>query len=303
MGVSYLKSTLETGDYGSGGGAPDGATDGIKVNAIDYSVDRGAMKEETTDSYVYNQILGGALKISGTIESNFRPVSQATLLTGLFGTPAVAGTYTIGEPVPVCFAIGEKTGTVTNEKIFCGVGIKSAEFTFEAKEYVKARYEWLASDVKNGTYDTSLTFPTEDPLVFWRATLTLGATTLYSKSCSMTVDRALDEEQFVLGNYKLYRLTRTGITDISGTIGVTEEQIAELNRAIYGSDSGTAMPANNALGNGTLTIQCLKPDGTAGCNFVLPVTYTKSDFKSSSVGEFEKSIDYSIVGSMTVTVG
>ncbi len=256
------------------------------------------MKEETTDSYTTNQILGGALKISGSIDTNFRPTSQAPLLAACLGT-ASAGVYDIEEPTAACIAIGEKTGIVTRERLFYGVGVKSVEFTFEAKEYVKAKYDWIAADVVDGTYDTALSYPTEDPLVFWAATLTLGSTTLYSKSVSMTVDRAIDEEQFVLGNYKLYRLTRTGVTDISGTITLTEEQLDELNRAIYGTTSGTAMPATNDLGTGTLTIECKRPNGSAGATFVLPVTYTSSAFKASGVGEFDKSIEYSVVGNPT----
>lgn len=298
MGVSYIKVTAETGDFGSGGGAPSATTDAIKVNDVDYTVDRGAMKEETTDSYTTNQILGGALKISGSIDTNFRPTSQAPLLAACLGT-ATAGVYDIEEPTAACIAIGEKTGTVTKERLFYGVGVKSVEFTFEAKEYVKAKYDWIAADVVNGTFDTTLSYPTEDPLVFWAATLTLGETILYSKSLSMTVDRAIDEEQFVLGNYKLYRLTRTGVTDISGSLTLTEEQIDEMNRAIYGTPSGTAMPANNDLGTGTLTIVCKRPNGTAGATFVLPVTYTSSAFKASSVGEFDKSIEYNVVGNPT----
>jgi len=298
MGISYIKATAETGAFGSGGGAPSASTEAIKVNSVDYTVDRGAMKENTTDSYTTNQILGGALKISGSIDTNFRPTSQAPLLAACFGT-ATAGVYDIEEPTAACFAIGEKTGAVTQERLFYGVGVKSCEFTFEAKEYVKAKYDWIAADVLDGTYDSAVTYPTEDPLVFWGASLTVGATTIYSKSVSLSVDRAIDEDQFVLGNFKLYRLTRTDVTDISGTITITEEQLSELNRAMYGTTSGTAVPSTNALGNGTLTITCLRPSGAAGCVFSLPITYTASSFKSENVGEFDKSIEYSVAGAPT----
>lgn len=295
MGISYVKATAETGDYGSGGGAPTGATDAIKVNSIDYTVDRGAMREETTDSYTTNEIIGGALKISGSIDTNFRPTSQAPLLASCFGT-AVAGVYDIEEPTSACLAIGEKVGSSTKERLLYGVGVKSVEFTFESKEYVKAKYDFIACDIVDGTYDTTLSYPAEDPLVFWGATLDLSATTLYSKSVTLTVDRALDEEQFVLGNYKLYRLTRTGVTDISGSLTITEEQIAEMNRAIYGTTGGSAMPALNTLGEGTLTIDCMRTSGAAGATFVIPVTYETSSFSSSGVGELEKSIEFSVVG-------
>lgn len=298
MGISYLKATAETGDYGSGGGAPTGSTEGIKINDIDYTVDRGAMKEETTDSYTTNQILGGPLKISGSISTNFRPTSQAPLLASCLGA-ASAGVYDIEEPTSACFAIGEKVGSNTVERLLYGVGVNSIEFGFEAKEYVTAKYDFIACDIVDGTYDTSLSYPVEDPLVFWGATLDLSATTLYSKSVTLTVDRALDEDQFVLGNYKLYRLTRTGVTDISGTLTITEEQIAEMNRAIYGTTAGTSMPVLDTLGTGTLTIDCVRSSGSGGATFVIPITYTSSSMKSSGVGEFDKSIEFNVVGNPT----
>lgn len=306
MGVSYFKAKLGTGNYDTWTGAPVVGDDAIKVNDFDYKVDRGVMTEETTDSYVYSSAYGGALKIGGSIDSVWRPVSMTPLLTSLMGTPTL-GVYTLGEPVHSIFEVGEAVGASTKARQFAGVGVKSCEFTFEAKEFVKCKWDWLARDVKDGTYDTALTYPVEDPLVFWRASLTIddggGAATLYSKNCSLTIDRALDEEQFVLGDYKRYRLVRTGVTDVSGTLGITEEQLDELDRAIYGSESGTAMPADNAIGTGTLAITCLKVGGTAGAAFSLPVKYTVTDFKHSGVGELEKSIDFIIVGTgMSITV-
>lgn len=302
MGVSYFKSTLESGAYGSFGNAPTASTDAIKINNVDYKVDRGVMTEETTDSYVFNSAYGGALKIGGSIDSVWRPVSMAPLLTSLMGTPA-AGVYTLGEPIPAVIEIGEKVDSVDKARQFSGVGVNSCEFTFEAKEFVKCKWDWIGCDVKDGTYDSTVSYPVEDPLVFWRASLDLGGTAIYSKSCTMSIDRSLDEEQFVLGNFKRYRLVRTGVTNVSGTLGITEEQLDEIDRAMYGSTSGTAMPADNAIGSGTLTITALKVAGTAGAVLSLPVKYTVTDFSHSGVGEFEKSIDYIIVGTgMSITV-
>lgn len=304
MGLSYLKATLESGLYGTGGNAPTVSTDGIKVQTFDYSSDRGALKDDTTDNYFTSAAYGGALMISGSIDSAWRPTSMAPLLTSVMGTPAV-GVYTLGEPIPAVIQIGEKVGTVEKARDFYGVGVKSVEFTFEAKEFVKAKWDFLASEIKDTTYDTSVTYPAEDPLVFWRASLDIGGTAIYSKSCSLKIDRALDDGQFVLGNFKLYRLVRTGVTDVSGTLGVTEEQVDEIDRAMYGSTSGTSVPADNPLGSGTLTITCLKVGGTAGATFVLPVKYTVTSNSVDGVGEFEKEIEFIIVGAtsaMTITV-
>jgi hypothetical protein len=121
----------------------------------------------------------------------------------------------------------------------------------------------------------------------------------------LTIDRGLDDGQFVLGNFKLYRLVRTGVTDVSGSLGITEEQVDELDRAMYGTTAGTSMPATNDLGTGTLTITCLKVAGTPGATFVLPVKYTVVSNSVDGVGEFDKKIEFIIVGAssgMTISV-
>lgn len=299
-----MKMKAETGDYGSGGGAPSGSDDGMKVQTIDYNVDRGAMKDDTTESYFTSAAYGGALMVSGSMDSAWRPTSMAPLLTCLMGTPST-GVYTLGEPTVGVIQIGEKVGAITKARDFYGVGVKSCEFTFEAKEFVKTKWEWLSSEPKDATYDTAVTFPAEDPLVFWRATLAIGATTIYSKSCSLTIDRGLDDGQFVLGNYKLYRLVRTGVTDVSGTLTITEEQVDEIDRAMYGTTTGTGMPTDNALGEGTLTITCLKVNGSAGATFSCPVKYTVTSNSVDGVGEYDKKIEFIIVGNnsdFTITV-
>jgi hypothetical protein len=253
------------------------------------------MKEETTDSYLHNTIHGGAFKVSGSIETNFRPVEQAPLLASCLGLIATK-TYDIEEPTAACFAIGEKSGAVTDEHLFYGVGVKSAEFTFEAKEFVKAKYEWLAADMVDGSYDTALTYGSEAPLVFWRATLTMGGAAISVKSCTLTIDRALDEDQFVLGSFKLYRLVRTGVTDVSGTLTFTEAELLELQRAIYGTTAGAAMPVTNDLGTGSLVITCLTPAGAAGATFTIPINYVSSTVSSTGVGEIEKTVDFNGYG-------
>lgn len=295
MGSTYFKATLETGAYASGGGAPSASDNAIKITDFDKGTDRGADKEETTDSYVYNAAYGGALKVDGTVEANFRPTAMAPMLEALMGANSV-GTYTLDEPKACVFQFGEDIGSITRAYNIYGVGLTSVDFSFEAKEFVKSSWKYIGADIVDTTYDTSLSFATEDPLLFWGASLTVGATTIYSKSCTLTIDRALDEDQFVLGSFKRYRLTRTGVTDINGTLTLTEDQIDEIKRAEYGTTSGVAMPATNDLGSGTLVITCLRPSGAAGATFTLPITYTVANTSHSGVGEIEKTIDYTVVG-------
>lgn len=295
MGVTYVKSALETGAFGSGGGAPSDVTEAIHLTDVNYTDNRNPLKEEVTDAYIYARADGGALSVDGSIEGAFRPVAHASFLEALFGYVST-GTYTLDACKPVVLQIGEKLGAVTRARNIYGTGIGKAEFTFATKEYVRVNYEFFGAQGVEATYDTALTYPAETPLVFWRATLALGGTTVASKEATLSIDRALDDSQYVLGSFLRYRLTQTGMTEIGGSITLTEDQIDNVKLVQYGSTGATQVPSNNALGSGSLTYTCLKTDGTAGCVFTVPVTFDSFDFKGSKVSEFGKVINYTSVG-------
>lgn len=292
MGISYFKCNAETGAYGSGGGAPVASDNAIKVLSIDYSAARGPLAEDATDKYVPSAVLGGAFNPSGSFECLWRPTAMAVPLAALMGDSS--SPYTLSEPTSCVIQIGETVGATSLSRDFYGVGFKSCELTFEAKEYVKTKWEWFASDIVNSTYDTALTFASEAPLIFWSASLTMGGSTIYCKSASMTIDRALDEEQYVLGSYKRYRLARTGMTSVTGTLTFTESEFSELARAIYGTTGGTSMPAANTLGSGSLVITALRAGGSTGAVITAPIVYNVADYKMSGVGEIEKTIEYQV---------
>lgn len=294
MGTSYVKINAETGGYGTGGGVPSASDTALKTMSIDFSVDRGALDEDTTDVYVTNAVYGGALKVGGSMEMLWRPTQMLAMLAALMGDSSTP--YTLGEPTSCAMQIGQTVGATSRAYNFYGVGFKSVELTFESKEYVKTKWDWIASDVLDGTFDSALTFPTaEDPLIFWSATLTV-TDAIPCKSISMTIDRALDEEQFVLGSFKRYQLARTGVTSISGTITTTESEANAVNTAMYGTKVATSIPATNAMGTGTLVIVANRAGGSTGVTITTPVVYTTIDTKYNGVGEIERTIEYKAVG-------
>jgi hypothetical protein len=299
MGISYAKVTSETGAYGSGTSAPIATDTALKVNNIDYSVDRGVLKDETTDEEYTTGVFGGALKVSGSFDATFRPTAMAPLLKSLLGTDSTPGTYLLDVPVPAVIQIGEKVGSSTIAKDFYGVGVKSCEFTFEAKEFVKTKWDWFASELKNSTYDTDLTYITEKPLVFWGASLQSGATAIPSKSLTLTINRNIDDENFVLGNFKINSLERNGLDDISGTLTVLESQFDEMEKAEYGVKDATSIAVTNPVYEGTLTITCLRQTGGAGAVFVIPVYYSVASTTMAAGETIEKTIEYAIVKSAT----
>lgn len=296
MGIIYVKSAMESGAYGSGTGAPTDSTDAIHMSDVSYTDDRGPMKEEVTDAYIYPRADGGPLKVGGTLEGTFRPVAHAPFLQSVFGAVA-SGVYTLDYPAASVIQIGEKVGSVTRARNLTGSGINKAEFTLTAKEYVKVSYDFISQQGIDTTYDSALTYSAENPLVFWRATLALGSDAIVAKEATLSIDRAIDEDQFVLGSPLRYRLVPTDMTQVTGTITLTEAQIDEVKRAQYGSKTATQVPATNDLGAGTLALTCLKTDGSAGCVFNVPVVYDSFDFKGSKVSELGKTVNFTSVGS------
>jgi len=296
IGVIYIKHSLETGAYGTGGGVPTDATEATHFTDANYTDDRGTMLEDCTDAYMYPRADGGALKVDGSLEGTFRPVAQASLLNSLFGAVA-GGVYTLDMCVPTTLQIGEKVGAVTRARNYYGVGVGKAEFTFATKEYVRVSYDWISSQAVDTTYDTTPTYSAENPLVFWRATLTLGTDPIVAKEATLSIDRALDDDQFVLGQFTRYRLTQTDMTKITGSITLTENQIDMVKIAQYGAKTNSAVAATNDLGAGTIKFTCLKTGGTAGCEFEVPVVFDSFDFKGSKVSEFGKVVNFTAVGS------
>ena len=296
MGVIYVKTGLETGDYGSGTGAPSESSDAIHLTEANYTDDRGTMKEEATDAYLYTRADGGALKVDGDLEGTFRPVAHTNLLQSLFGSVA-AGVYTLDMCSPIVIQIGEKVGSITRARNITGCGVGKAEFTFATKEFVRVKYDFIGQQGIDTTYDTAPSYTAENPLVFWRATLTLGTDPIVAKEATLSIDRALDDEQYVLGSFKRYRLVQTDMTQITGTITLTENQIEMVKIAQFGANDATQVPAANTLGSGTITFTCLKTDGTAGCVFSVPVVFDSFDFKGSKVSEFGKTVNFTSIGS------
>ena len=290
MGLIYCKAGAETTF-----GTVAGTFTPIHVTDVTVKDDRGVIYDEITDQYLPQVAIGGGVKVDTTIEAAWRPEMFAPLLAALWGT--AASPYTLGYPTPVSLQIGEKIGSVTRARNILGNGVTSATFTFAAKEFVKVSFDLIGQQGLDVTYDGSVTYTTENPLVFWGCTLVLGVTPVVAKEATLKIDRSLDAEQFVLGSFLRYRLAQTAVTDISGTITLTEVDIADVQQAQYGAAAATQIPtATNALGNGNLVFTCLKTDGSAGSVITIPVVYESFDFKGSKVSEIGKTINWHAVG-------
>jgi len=269
-------------------------TVGIKASSVSDDIDRSILVEENIDNYIADAGYGGTLKISGSIEGNIRPKQFGTLMEACFGTPA-GGVYSLGVPKSLSLDIGEEL--FNQETQYTGVGISKLSMKFAAKDFATFTADWFAKNYVIGAFSAP-TITAEDPGLFYNASVTFGGTASTEiKEISIDIDRKLDDDNFVLNDFTLHRLARTGVTEISGTITFAELAYEEYRRAITGSTIGTAVDANNTLGNVAMQIILTTTAGITSMTIDCPVAlYGKGGRKIDKVSEIEKTVDFKVVG-------
>lgn len=282
-------------------GTASGTYTPIKVTSVSDDVDRGVLIEETIDEYLATSAYGGALAISGSIEGNLRSNQFRNLIYSVMGDEAGTGypyTYSFGIPQPITIRIGEDTGSSVETQYVGGV-INSMNLSFEAKEFVKGTFNFIAKNVTDTstTFDNAVTYVNEEPLIFYRAGITFaGDSTIGVKSLSLDIDRGVDTDQFVLGDFTLRRIAMTSQTAATGSMTLVESEYDELKRAMYGDDESTSISACNPVGQGTLIIECKTVCGDSSMLITCPVAIlTKSARSFSGKSEVEKTVDYTII--------
>lgn len=275
-------------------------TAGINVSDVSVDVDRSLLIEENIDNYIAATAYGGPLKISGSFEGTLRPKQFELILKAFMGD--ATGPYIFGVPTSMSIDIGEE---LMNQEMDCvGCGISKLSLTFAAKEFATFSIDWFAKNYSLTTFSAP-TISAEDPAVFYNASLTIaGSLSTVIKEITVEMDRKLDDDNFVLNDFTLHRLARTGVTSVTGSITFAEVAFDEYKRAITGTTAGTAVDANNTVGSAALIIICTTMAGVESFRLSLPVAvYGKGGRKISKVSEIEKNVDFTATGSgVTFTV-
>lgn len=296
----YVKIGAET-TFGAGATS----TVGIHANNVSDPIDRGVLRDNSISSSVPVAVVGGALNPSGTLKGALRPIQMMPLFKALFGdsdTNGTTTTYSLGLPKSIEIEVGEKTSTTTSmETSYTGVGIKSAAFTFSAKEIVQASFDWIGKNFNDsGTY-TMPTIVAEDPVVFYTATVTMGGSPVSNiKSMDLNIDRSLSDDQYCLGSFVRQILAVSGMTTAGGKITFTEQEYTKFKTARTGGATGT-IDVNNPLGTETnIVITCVDLSSPAETVLVITIpvsVYTDTDRSIDEQNEIEKTLSYEAVGS------
>lgn len=294
---NYVKVAKET----TFGTLSTGTYTAIKVTSVSDDVDRGLLIEETIDDFLPSAAYGGALACSGSLESNVRSNQFKNLIYSIMGDEtgsAYPYTYKFGTPQPITIKIGEDTGSQIETSYVGGV-INSLSLAFEAKEFVKATYNFIAKDVQDtsASFDDAVSYVNEDPIIFYRAAVTFaGDESIGIKSLSLDIDRGIDTDQYVLGDFTLRRIAMTSQTTTTGSITLTEDEYDEMKRAMYGSTSATSISDSNPVGQGVLVIDCKTVSGDNSIKITCPVSvFSKAARSMSGKSEVGKTLDFTVI--------
>lgn len=297
----YIKIGAEA-SYGAG--VPEGAEmTGCIITSIKEDVDRSVMTETTTDTSLPRTAEAGGLMINGSIDMNLRPYQCATLLGALMGNVDESDSVcnlSFGDPTSIQLSVGEDIGGVTEQYDYVGVGIGSVELNFQAKEFVTASFDWTAKNYSKSAYDAP-TYMSEPIAVFYRAMVKLNSIQNYKiKSLTMNIDRKLNDDTFVLGDFTQQSLSVTDNTEVTGTMTFAESEFDEFNRARCGTPDGSGVPETNALGEASLKIECTNTLGQPLFVIDAPIAiYSKASKNTSGRSEVEKTVDYQVIAGAT----
>ena len=105
--------------------------------------------------------------------------------------------------------------------------------TFAAKDFIRTRWNYFAKDVSKTTATLSApTFPMDKPGIFYGTSVKLGGAANSSiKTMSLSIDRKLDDDYFVVGHSKIQDIAITGVCDMGGSITVGQKDWDEDRRA------------------------------------------------------------------------
>lgn len=286
---------------------------GVNVRSIEPSVDRQVLYDETIEDYLPIAAVGGPLKVELSAEFALRHGQIIEWLVSNMGSYSVVDTSGIGDgPYEWTFTLGSprsltiEVGEESDAKRYIGCAVNSLEFSFSAREMVSVSADMIGKTYKDVTF-AEPTYSTEKPMAFWQAQLKVaGSKVAGAKEASLKIDRGIADDEYVLDDFTLYRIAPER-TEISGSLTLTEDEYDELNRALYGSASGStseftkANYSDNPLGQAELEIVC--SDGTY--SFTATATaaiYEKGSYSLSGRDRIDRKIDYKVLSGFQIVV-
>lgn len=280
---------------------------GILVGNITENVDRGIMIDKTINNTIPQYAVAGAAKVDGTIETNLRAVQAVPLFTSLLGTPTGTTTkvFTVDALKSLTLGLGQKIGDTSVVKVYTGCIIKNCELSFEPKDFVKARFDYIGRAYSEAATGYSAPEYTDElPLVCQTASVTFGSTPSTNiKSATVTINPNVDEDNYVVGSHLLKAAKNTDTYEITGSLTFTEDEYNNFRLAMYGAVTATGnIATSNATGSAVLTFSAAN---TGGSSFELEldnVVFNNANKTSAPKTEVEKTVEFTATTGATLTI-
>ena len=294
MSNRYLKLGLE-----SSFGAGDAILQAVRATEFSISVDHNVIYLEDFETFNPYDAEYGTISIGDSFTMYAIKGQINDVLEALFGTETYDGEYSYSLSVPKSLQVevGTEDNVAYNLK---GVLLTSVELSFDVKDVMKFTGNYIAKSIEEVTFSAA-TPSAGRPYIIWNTSISVGGTTLKAKEFSMTINRGIDEDNYVIGSRYLDGIS-VGSTEVSGSVTLEASQVAELKRALFGSTTATSPQDTPTMAN--IQIVAKTSDGADTMTIDIPAAiYPKGTLGVTAKEPLSKSFDWRLIGDdITVTV-
>lgn len=265
-------------------------------------INRNPLTDEHVSSYFIGDAKGGALECKASTELKVRADEIGDFLFALFGKVTTVdngdGSYThtfeFDDLKSLSLGLGEN-GILWE---YLGVLVNKADFTFETKSYVNASFETIFREIKIGTF-VEPTLDEKSAFSFWESYVEIDDVKIPVRKAEISIDRSVDDDDYVLDDFMLYGATVAGMGDVSGELVFREQNLDELRTAVFGSSTATSIPATNPLNRQKIEIiASLTEDSVIkSIKFEAPVSiYEEASWEITGRDRADRTVPFKIIG-------
>lgn len=255
------------------------AVSGFKyIHAL--SSDLGLEKEQIYDEEAIGYIELSSVReakrvVSGGLETNLNPMMMGEILNSFFGsaTSTQQGNTTayLHEFTPSSAATPYTIHVAKEDVVerFIGCAAKSLVFSFEAASSPTLKAEFIGRDLDTVAVQTPSYPDTRDWLPS-EVSITIDGAPAHLKSLELTIENGMSEDEFVVGDTRLQRLT-PGKYSVKGTLSARLLDSSRLSAFLSGSLT-------------SLTIDLTGPEisGATGHSYQLRIELPRISYDSHS---------------------
>ena len=310
----------------------------LTLSGFSDPVSRNPIVEEAIDQPSVASMAGGLFKASGTLDGSLRPIMLAELLHSMFGNResgvshagiakrGIGGVdgltftpyyiYTLGN-IPGVFDMILGDDQAMKNTLYVNCAVSSMDITCETAQFVKAKFNWMASKAYTGSDIDEVTYTaatnTESPLVFYNMAVLVGGVSIVAKSMTLNITRKFDEQFAYLGSPFIRGHWLNGLTTITGTFTFGSNQWTQIEQVMRGGNlesTGGLQAKSNDLGCGTLAMYLYGPtasgpalSGTPAINEAQlaiisgtdALKFTEMNRSVQARNQFEKTVNFQVI--------